>query len=274
MDKCKFSVLLSVYYKESPLFLKESLNSVFNQTLCSDDVVLVEDGRLGEQLEQIICDMEIEHPELHVVRFDKNRGLGYALNDGLKYCKHDIIVRMDTDDIAMPNRFEEQIKVMYEHPEYGIVSSWITEFQKTPGDSSLVRKLPENPKDNYNYAKTRCPVNHFTAVFRKNEVLDAGGYQTSLFPEDYFLWIKMLQNGTKIYNIQKSLLWFRCSPSTIKRRGGWKYACDEAITQLNVYKLGFIGIPTMCKNITLRFTTRLLPNSIRVIVYKLIRRYF
>lgn len=270
MDR-SFSVLLSVYDKEKPEFLKASLDSVFCQTLRSNDVVLVEDGKLGESLETVIRNYEKYFPELHVIRFKKNRGLGYALNDGLKYCQNELVARMDTDDIAKPNRFEKQFKVMQEHQEYGMISSWIDEFQNVPGDSLSKRILPESPEENLKYAKSRCPVNHPTVMYRKSEVMKAGGYQTKLFPEDYFLWIKMLQNGCQIYNIQESLLWFRFSPETFKRRGGWKYAYDEIKTQWNVYKMGFINVPILCKNIVIRFVTRIMPNRIRSLIYNLIR---
>ena len=101
-----YSVLLSLYYKEKPEYLRNSLDSVFNQTLVSDDVVLVEDGRLGDALESVVKEYEVRYPQLHVVRFEKNRGLGFALNDGLTYCKHELVARMDTDDIAKPHRLE------------------------------------------------------------------------------------------------------------------------------------------------------------------------
>lgn len=273
MNNFKFSVLMSVYHKERPEHLRQSLDSVFSQTFKSDNIVLVEDGILTHELESIVQDYEHTHPELHVVRFEKNRGLGYALNDGIKHCRHEIIARMDADDIAKPERFEKQMRVMKEHPEYGMISSWIDEFIETPGDTSSIRKVPETPEENLRYAKSRCPVNHPTVVFRKKEVEAVGGYQTEYFPEDYFLWIKMLMNKCNIFNLQESLLWFRYSPETFKRRGGWKYATDEVKTQINIYRLGFINVPTLAKNICIRFTTRILPNRIRGFIYtRLLRR--
>ena len=95
-----------------------------------------------------------------------------------------------------------------------------------------------------------------------------GGYQTKYFPEDYFLWVKMLMNGCKFYNIQDSLVWFRYDPDTYKRRGGWKYAHDEAITQLNIHKLGYTSLAVMIENIIIRSCVRLIPNELRGLVYK------
>jgi glycosyltransferase involved in cell wall biosynthesis len=271
-NSMNFSVLLSVYYKESPEYLSLALDSVFGQTLQSDDVVLVEDGALTEPLEDVVKSYEQKHPELHVVRYEKNRGLGAALNDGLLHCKHEIIARMDTDDIAKPERFEKQIKVMSLHPEYDLVGSWIDEFVDDVNHVTSVRKVPEAPKENYQYCKTRCPVNHPTVVYRKKAVLEADGYLTKYFPEDYFLWIRMLMNGSKFYNIQESLLYFRYSPDTFKRRGGWKYACDEVHVQTQIYRMGFINFTTYLRNVIIRFSTRMLPNSMREWIYRLFLR--
>lgn len=268
-----YSVLISLYFKESPLHLREALDSIFSQTCRSNDVVLVEDGTLGEELEQVVREYENKYPELHVVRFQKNRGLGFALNDGILECKNEIVARMDTDDIAKPERMEKQMQVMEAHPEYGMISSWIDEFITTKDHVTSVRKLPEQPEEVREYAKKRCPVNHPTVMFRKSVVLKVGGYQTKYFPEDYFLWIKMLMNGCQVYNIQESLLWFRYDPQTFMRRGGWKYACDEAITQWNIFRLGFISLPRMMMNVAIRFIVRVMPNWVRELIYqKMLRK--
>lgn len=268
-----YSVLLSIYHKEKPHYFKEALESIFNQTVKSDDIVLVEDGVLGDELERIVAEYEKSHPELHVVRFKENRGLGHALNDGIKECKHELVARMDTDDIAKPYRMERQLEVMAKHPEYSMVSSWVDEFITDKEHVTSVRKLPELPADVLAYAKRRCPVNHPTVMYRKSDVLKAGGYQTRYFPEDYFLWIKMLMNGCQIYNIQESLLLFRYDPNTFARRGGLKYACDEVATQWIAFRMGFLSVYQFLSNVSIRFTVRVIPNSLRSIIYKkLLRR--
>ena len=109
-------------------------------------------------------------------------------------------------------------------------------------------------------------------MYRKQAVLDAEGYLVEYFPEDYFLWIRMLMNGAKCYNIQHSLLWFRYSPDTVARRGGWRYAKDEVVVQINIHRLGFTSLPQMLKNMIIRFTTRIMPMKIRVFIYNLIRK--
>ena len=270
--KAPFSVLMSVYKKEQASFLKASLDSVFAQTLCADEVVLIKDGPLTPELDAIISDMQRQHSELRVVAYAENRGLGHCLNDGLQLCKHDIVARMDTDDICMPQRFEQQYAFLQSHPDYALVGAWIDEFIDSPNQCRATRKVPETASEIMRYAKSRCPFNHPTVMYRKQAVLDAEGYLVEYFPEDYFLWIRMLMNGAKCYNIQHSLLWFRYSPETVARRGGWRYAKDEVVVQINIHRLGFTSLPQMLKNMTIRFITRIMPMKIRVFIYSLIRK--
>lgn len=263
-----FSVLLSIYYKEQPAFLRLALDSVFSQTVRADEVVLVKDGRLTPELDAVIEEYQGQYPELQVIKFEQNRGLGFALNDGLKACSYDIVARMDTDDIAKPERFEKQLKVLEEHPEIDLVTAWIEEFVDSPENITAMRTLPETSEELFNYGKSRCPANHPVTMYRKQAVLAAGCYQTALFPEDYFLWIKMLLNGSKFYCIQESLLFFRYSPETIAKRGGWKYAIDELKIQRNIYQTGYISFLRYAYNSIAKFTVRVLPMGLRVWIYK------
>ena len=265
--KVKYSVLISLYYKEKPDYLRKALDSVFNQSLRADEVVLVEDGKLMPELDSVINEYSQKYSELKVVSYEKNQGLGYALNYGIQFCKYDIIARMDADDIAKPDRFEKQIKILEEHPEIWVVTAWVEEFVGTTDNVTARRTLPETPKELYEYGKSRCPANHPVTMYRKQAVLDAGGYQTELFPEDYFLWIKMLMNGVKFYCLQESLLYFRYSPETIAKRGGWRYAVDELKIQKNIYKTGYISFPRYLFNSVSKFTVRVLPLKIRMWVY-------
>ena len=138
-----FSVLLSIYSKEDPNFLTQSLNSVFNQSVNPSEVIVVEDGPLTPELYSVLSEFEICHQNLRRVKLPKNSGLGNALNEGLKYCTYDLVARMDTDDIALPDRFEKQLKVFETYPQVAAVSSWIDEFEETPDSVISTRKLPE-----------------------------------------------------------------------------------------------------------------------------------
>ena len=267
-----FSVLLSVYFKESPFFLDECLKSIYNQSVLPSEVILIKDGPLTNELDNVINIFSQKYTNLKIVSLSHNVGLGKALNEGLKHCTYDIVARMDTDDIAKPYRFEKQIKIFQEYPEVDVVGAWIDEFEGTLQNIISTRKLPERHLYIYKYAKERNPINHPVVMFKKKAVIEAGGYQHFPLFEDYYLWVRMLLKGAKFYNIQESLLYFRFSPDMFKRRGGFKYACIEAKFQWVLHQLGFISLTKTCINIAIRFGTRIIPNSLRSWIYKNILR--
>lgn len=260
-----FSVLLSVYSNEHREYLSLALNSVFNQTVKPNEVILVKDGHLTEELDETILKFQKRHKNLKIVSLSRNRGLGFALNEGLNHCSYEWIARMDTDDICFPDRFEKQIEIIEKYSELSFISSSIAEFANSPKEIVSYRNLPEFHEEIYNYAKTRCPLNHPAVMYRKQAVLDCGGYRE--FPEDYHLWIRALMKGYKFYNIQEPLLYFRTNIDTIKRRGGWRYAIAEIAHQKEFYKIGFISFSQFLKNGISRFLVRVIPSKIRYYLY-------
>ena len=266
----KFSVLLSIYKKENPLFFKQSMDSLFTQTILPSEIVLIKDGPLTPELNTIISKYQSKHSTLKVISLPINQGLGNALNEGLKHCSYNLIARMDTDDIAKPSRSEKQIRIFQENPQIDICSAWIEEFEKTPKNILAIRKLPETHEEIIKYAKHRCPINHPVVMYKKNAVIKAGGYKG--FPEDYRLWINMIMTGAQFHNIQESLLYFRFSKEMVKRRGGWRYAIADAKSQWDFYKIGFLDFPTFLYNFLVRMSVRLTPNNIREIIYKKLLR--
>lgn len=267
-----FSVLLSVYRKEQPFYFRQSLDSIFLQTLLPDEVVLVKDGPLTAALERVVEEYALKFPALKVITLSKNQGLGKALNEGLKHCSYELVARMDTDDVAKPERFEKQMAVFDVHPELDVVGAWIDEFEEEVTNVISVRKLPVLHEDILAFAKKRNPINHPVVMFKKSAVVAAGEYQHFPLFEDYYLWVRMLMNGSKFYNIPESLLYFRFSPDMFKRRGGWRYARDEFRFQCTLLKLGFIGYFEFCRNVGIRFVSRIIPNEWRSLLYKKILR--
>lgn len=204
-----YSILMSVYKKEQPGHLKESIQSILSQTLKTDNFVLVCDGKLTKELEQIIKEFQENNPGIFsILRLERNRGLGIALQEGLPYCKHELVARMDSDDIAKPCRCEKQIEIFCTK-QVDIVSGTIEEFNKVPGDRKIYKILPENQEEIIRYARTRNPFNHPAVMFRKTAVEAVNGYQPFYLLEDYYLWVRMLGNGARAYNIQENLLYMR-----------------------------------------------------------------
>lgn len=269
----KFSVLMSVYAREKAEYLREALNSVFNQTLVPTEVVLVKDGPLTEPLETVIRDFTGRYDSLKIVALPQNVGLGAALNEGLRHCSHELVARMDSDDICVHSRFEQQMTCFQSCPKYDIVGGWIDEFTDTPDKPESVRRLPEKHDNIRKIFSSRSPMNHVTVMFRRAAVIGAGGYQPFYLFEDYWLWGRMMRSGAQFYNIQDVLVHVRGGSAMAARRGGWKYVRSEIRLQWKFLRMGLIGPFTFCKNLIIRTTVRLMPNNLRTLVYqKLLRK--
>lgn len=267
-----YSVLMSVYYKERPEFLRQAMNSIWRQTVATDDFVLVCDGLLTESLNAVIDEMEIVHPELHVVRLEKNGGLGRALNEGMKHCQYDLVARMDSDDISRPDRCEREIKVFEVNPEIDIVSGTIEEFMTTPDEVYSRRVLPEKHEEIVEFAKRRNPFNHPAVMYRKTAVETAGGYKDFYLLEDYYLWLRMILKGSRGYNIVEPVLWMRAGSDLYKRRGGRKYVESEERLFAWMAKQGFITKGEYRKAIATRTVGALVPNWLRGFLYRRVLR--
>lgn len=264
-----FSVLMSVYVREKPHHLEQALDSLLAQTVQPSEVVIVEDGPLTEALHAVIAAFKQRFPTTVSVVLLRNLGLGLALNHGLKQCRFPIIARMDSDDIAMPLRFEKQLAVLQNHEEIDFVGSWIDEFFGSTDNVISVRKVPEKQQDILHFAHYRNPMNHPTVMFRKAVVEAVHGYCDVQFFEDYDLWARALQAGCCFYNMQESLLWFRLTDESFRRRGGISYIKAEIRFQKRLYRSGFINLFTFLKNVMLRLIVRLLPNRMRRFIYVL-----
>ena len=156
----EFSVLISVYAREQSDYLRSALHSVFEQTVPPTEVVLVEDGPLTTELEAVITDFCEKYNTLKIVKLAKNMGVGNALNIGLSACTYDLVARMDSDDLSLPNRFEAQLKVFEENPEVSVVGGWISEFDNDPQSIISYRKLPQTDRELRRMCQLKNPLNH------------------------------------------------------------------------------------------------------------------
>lgn len=263
---------MSVYYRERAEFLDKALRSVFEQTVAPNEVVVVEDGKLTDELYAIIEGYKARYRSLKTIALPKNIGLGGALNEGLKYCSYELVARMDSDDICIADRFNLQLEVFEQHPELSVVGGWIDEFSTDDRIVESIRKLPEKHSEIRKFAKKKNPINHPSVMFKKSAIEAVNSYEHFYLLEDYWLWIKLLKNDYQFYNIQKPIVKMRGGIAMAARRGGWKYAKSEANLQMKMLAMGYIGIGTFCKNIIIRFTVRMMPNKLRTFVYKTILR--
>lgn len=234
-EQKKYSVLMSLYKKENPEYLRIAIDSMLNQTVAPDEIVLVEDGPLTDELYAVLDD----YPILHRIKNEKNLGLGLALNVGLKECRNELVARMDTDDCSKPERCEKQLQRFLEKPYLAIVGSHIDEFI---GDTSNVisqRIVPTTSEEIYKFAKKRSAFNHPTVMYSKTAVLENNGYANLKRNQDVDLFGRMQFKGYKAENIDEALLWFRSSDELAKRRKSWQNTWSYIATIRKFWKMGY-----------------------------------
>lgn len=269
----KYSVLMSVYHKEKPEYLKQAIESIQKQTLSTNDFVLVCDGPLNEGLDGVIAEKQQEMGEtLNVVRLGENCGLGNALNEGIKHCKNELVARMDSDDIACADRCEKQLAVFNTHPEVSICSGIVEEFTTDPNVVDAKRVPPETNAEIVEFAKKRNPFNHPCVMYKKSAVEAVESYQDFYLLEDYYLWLRMLMAGYQGYNIQEPLLHMRAGSDMYLRRAGWKYAKTQAKLFKFMKEQGFIGEGQYIKSCVIRSGSALAPNGLRKFMFEKVLR--
>ncbi len=273
MEKIPFSVAMCVYKGDKPEWFDKALASVINQTVVPDEIVLVVDGPVPESIDKVIGKYEFLSEQsgikFKVVRQQINQGLGISLRIAIEACTNDLIARMDSDDICVEDRFEQQVDYFRRHPETDIIGGNISEFIDEESNIAGQRKVPIADADIKKYSKKRCPFNHVTVMYKKNSVIKAGGYIDWFWNEDYFLWIRMLEQKCFFANTGTILVNVRVGKEMYQRRGGIKYFKSEARLQKYMYKRKIIGLATFISNVTKRFIVQvLLPNKVRSFVFQ------
>lgn len=261
----KFSVLIPVSNKETIENLKRCLDSVFNQTLKPNEVVLVKDGILRKELNELL-----KKYKLKIIELKKHRGIGYALNVGIKNCKYNLIARMDSDDISLPDRFELQIKRFSENKDLKILGGQILEFE----DNRIkkIRRVPTSYEKILKYSRKRSPFNHMSVMYRKDTVLEIGNYTNRPHLEDYYLWIEALRKGYYAENLSEIIILANNNSTTMKNRGGVKYIPPMFKLQKHLLEIKYINTFQFCENMLIRIFVALVPTKVRTIIYSLFLR--
>ena len=269
MTNKPFSVAMSVYKNDSAEYFDIAMQSITEkQTAMPDEVVLVVDGPIGNEIDSVIEKYSSKYEGLKVVRLSENGGLGNALKIAVENCTNELVARMDSDDIAAPDRFEAQLAQM-EASDVDLCGGFITEFIDEPDNIVSQRDVPLTDGEIKEYMKKRCPFNHMTVMFKKSKVMEVGNYQHWHYNEDYYLWIRMQEAGCKFANTDKVLVNMRVGKEMYQRRGGWKYFKSEKSLQKYMKKHKLIGFGTYFMNVAKRFIVQvLLPNRLRGWVFK------
>lgn len=265
---------MSVYKNDNPQYLDEALKSIYDeQTLKPDEVVIVMDGPLTEELYHVINNFLKKHQKIvNVIKLDENLGLGNALRIGTDYCNCNYIMRMDADDISVPDRFEKQINYLKKHPEVDCLGGFIEEFNHTIDENKRKREVPLKQEQIINMSKSRNPMNHVTVCIKKSSLELCGGYEEINLLEDYYLWLKMIINGCILENIEDTLVYVRVGNGFNSKRGAKKRI--EGWKKLQNYMLlnNLINKRKSFMNMVYINVFVYMPNSLRRIVYDIFLR--
>ncbi len=270
----KYSVLMSLYGRERSDFLRLALDSMMGQTIPPDEIVLVEDGPLPDALHEIIRECSDRNPGLFTILVNpSNLGLGLSLRKGVEACKNELIARMDTDDIAFPDRCKKQLLYFVSHPVTAILGGQIQEFVDSPDSPVGRRQVPESDADLKQFMRKRCPFNHMTVMFKKSDVLAAGNYRDWFWNEDYDLWIRLALRGCTFANLPDVLVSTRVGRDMYSRRGGLKYFVSECRIQMFMKSNRLVSWPLFLANCLKRFIVELLlPSRLRSWVFQTFAR--
>ncbi len=266
-----FSVSICVYGGDNAEHFNLAMHSIFNQTLQPDEVVLVVDGPVGDDINNVI--QKYQGEILKVICLEKNVGHGDARRIGLENCTYDLVALMDADDISANDRFKKQIDAFSENPDISIVGGQISEFIDNTDNIVGERIVPLEDKDIKEYMKKRCPMNQVTVMFKKSDVQSVGGYIDWYCEEDYYLWIRMALNNLKFFNVPDILVNVRVGKEMYQRRGGLKYFKSEAKLQRFMLNNKVIGLSRYIINVTQRLILQvLMPNKLRGFIFKIFAR--
>lgn len=265
-----FSLLLPVHASDHVEFVEQAFHSAVDaQTLPPDHVVVVRDGPVSDALARCIDELRTTSPvPVTFVPLERNCGLGPALDAGLAASPHDVIARMDSDDIAMPQRFEVQLPLIAAGAD--IVGAGLLEFGSDTGDIVGHRTPPCDPDEIARFARIHDPFNHPTVVYRRSAVVAAGGYGNLPLMEDYWLFARMLANGAKAANVAEPLVYYRVGAGAYQRRGGRALLRSELALQRRLRDEGFTSSGQYVRNVLIRGGYRLLPWWVRRAAYRIV----
>ena len=298
----KFSVIMSIYKSDQPELVRVALDSLLQQTLLPNEIVIVGDGPVPAELEQVVSSFKCQvskirttpnpsfakggdlvpedrkesletrnqKPETIVTYLpqEKNGGLGEAMRIAAEAAKYDYLARMDSDDICLPDRLEKQMKCFEEDPVLSLVGGMITEFDGEPENIIAKRILPLEDAEIKRMMRGRCAVNHVTVIFKKADLMKSGNYQPFWKQEDHYLWARMMEHGCKFRNIPDGVVNVRSGKDQIARRGGLRFYKSVVRVFWYMYRHGLISFGYFLYICMVRGIVQvLMPNRLRTWVY-------
>ncbi len=272
-----FSALICVYERDNFDYFIEACDSILDQTLLPSEIILVVDGPVSMQLKNSIIEFETKIQEsggkYKIVWLKQNMGHGIARQSGLEQCTYGLVALVDADDINYVDRFKSQVDYFKFNPHISVLGSQIREISHSSKRPLRLKKVPCAPEELSIYLKTRCPFNQMSVMFKKQDVLNSGGYVDFFHNEDYYLWIRMRINGYIFANLPTVTVDARVNEFFYNRRGGLKYFLSEVKIQRYMLKNGVISLGLCVLNIGIRFLVQVVtPPKVRGRIFQLLFR--
>jgi glycosyltransferase involved in cell wall biosynthesis len=212
------SVLLPVYNGASTL--REAVDSILAQDDVELELLLVDDASRDESAE-IIRAYAARDERVTAVVHEENIGLAATLNEGLGAARHELVARMDQDDVALPGRLRAQVSFMRSRPEILLAGSFVFHMGANRSSDRLV-ELPTTPRQVAQTLQRENCLYHPAVILRRSPVIEAGGYREEFHnAEDYELWLR-LARCHDLANIPEPLLRYRFSVSGMTLGRKWE----------------------------------------------------
>lgn len=264
------SVMMSTYQGNKASYLKESLDSLNNQTLIPSEIILIIDGVIDDEQMNIIKKFEYA-ADFRYFQLEKNSGLAHCMNVALNYSTNDIVARMDADDICHPQRFEKQYDIIKNNDNM-VCCSWHSEFNYSNKNINSIKKTPENHNEIKKSLALRNIISHPTIITHKKLLLINGGYNEDVgMLEDYELHLRLIHNSVTYYCIQESFVYVRTDENQYLRRSGVKYLLNEYKFRLMCLRHNYISFNDFVVTTVVYTFFRLFPSKYKHILYKVVR---
>ena len=271
-DKSEVALLMTVYIKTNASWLNDALESIYNQTLKPNELILVADGMLTESHYNVIDKWkELFGHGFHLLQLEANVGLPKALNIGLNKCRSNLVARMDADDVMVPDRLEKQVS-FFKYNSVDVVGSWLEEFDENMKISLGLRKVEKTHEEITAFAKWRCPMNHMSVMYKKEAVANVGGYNEKMKrSQDYVLWCTLIKEGYVFANIQEPLIKARTSKDFYRKRNNASVIKYDFKLRKHMYDIGFVNVFEFGLGLIFRITIRIVPQRIVKKIYQNLR---
>ena len=239
----KYSLIMTLYKNDKLSYFKDSIESIFDQTIPPSEIVIIQDGPVSEDVDSFCTKLKKSKKiPFNIVRLEENKGHGFACNVAVKNACNELIGKMDADDIAVKDRFEKQLGLFKEDKELTICSGSIAEFENEITNIISYRKVPLKYEDIKKFLRKRSPFNHPAVMYKKSAVISVGGYPEIRRAEDYYLWVKLLAEGYKAANLEKTLVYFRASEDSFARKKSYSNVVDGVKSRWFAYRKGVTSL--------------------------------